>query len=118
MPSNRSLLHADCARQLGVLADANRLAVLELLMDGPKYVWELNADLELEQSLLSHHLQILRKASLVKSTREGKAVRYRLACGVKPDASKAINLGCCVLLLESGDHLASISPADSSSPDR
>lgn len=105
MQPKRSLPHAHCARQLSVLADANRLAVLEMLMDAPKYVWELNAELELEQSLLSHHLQILRKAGLVESSREGKAVRYRLASSVKPDANKAIDLGCCVLLLESGDRL-------------
>jgi len=32
-----------CARQLKILADETRLAVLELLWSGPKHVGEMNA---------------------------------------------------------------------------
>jgi len=39
-----SLFQANCADRLRVLADASRLAVLELLMDGLKHVWELNCN--------------------------------------------------------------------------
>ena len=87
-----------CAQQLKVLADETRLSVLKLLMQGPKRVWELNECLDLDQSLLSHHLRTLRDAGLVKATRDGKAVLYCLAPNVQ-GASKGevINLGCCHL---------------------
>lgn len=87
-----------CVRRLKVLADSTRLAVVESLLDGPKRVGELNAALGLDQSLLSHHLKVLREEGLVESTRDGKAVLYRLAPGVEGSRSrKAINLGCCKL---------------------
>lgn len=88
-----------CAAILKVLADETRLSVVRQLMSGPQQVGELNAALKMEQSLLSHHLRVLRDAGLVLSTRDGKAVLYRLAEGVtlgeKPGES--INLGCCRL---------------------
>ncbi|MCC2669961.1 MAG: putative transcriptional regulator [Armatimonadetes bacterium] len=88
-------LDSDCAQKLKVLSDATRLKVLEILMSGPKHVGEINERLEIEQSLLSHHLKVLRDAGLVQATRDGKAVRYELMPGV---ASKhAIDLGCCQL---------------------
>lgn len=87
-----------CVERLKVLADATRLAVLELLMDGPKHVGELAEQLGVEQSLLSHHLRILRDAGLAEAARDGKAVLYRIAPGVAGDPTgKAIDLGCCRL---------------------
>ena len=87
-----------CARKLKVLADTTRLAVLQLLMEEPKHVGELNAVLGLEQSLLSHHLKILRKEGFVTATRDGKAVLYCLAPDVQGvNAGKVISLGCCLL---------------------
>ncbi len=87
----------NCPQKLKVLADETRLAVLELLMNGPKYVGEMNAILGLEQSLLSHHLQVLRQAKFVIAQRDGKAVLYHLAPEVEVTTGKALNLGCCVL---------------------
>jgi len=86
-----------CASILKVLADDTRLAVVRQLMSGPQNVGEMNATLQLEQSLLSHHLRVLRDAGLVTSERDGKAVRYqlseRVAMGLK--SGESINLGCC-----------------------
>jgi DNA-binding transcriptional ArsR family regulator len=87
----------DCPQKLKVLADETRLAVLELLMNGPKHVGEINAILGLEQSLLSHHLQVLRQAKFVIARRDGKAVLYCLAPEVEVTTGRALNLGCCVL---------------------
>ncbi len=87
-----------CVRKLKVLADTTRLAVLEILMDGPKHVGELNAVLGVEQSLLSHHLKVLRGEGFVETTRDGKAVLYSLAPGVqRANVGRAIDLGCCLL---------------------
>lgn len=89
-----------CAQRLKILADPNRFAILNLLLEGPKHVWELNRELSLEQSLLSHHLKILRQEGLVESQRVGKAVLYCLAPGVRTNSGKSINLKCCVLSFE------------------
>jgi len=87
-----------CVEKLKVLADETRLSVLEALMNGPRHVGELSDSLGVEQSLLSHHLRVLREARLVESNRDGKGVLYSVAPGVKSDATqKAINLGCCEL---------------------
>ncbi len=88
----------DCAGKLRALADGTRLAVVEALIEGPKHVHELMALLEVEQSLLSHHLRVLREIGLLAATRDGKAVLYHLAPGVSCDGTgKAIDLGCCQL---------------------
>ncbi|MDH3504470.1 MAG: metalloregulator ArsR/SmtB family transcription factor [Nitrospirota bacterium] len=85
-----------CASKLKVLSDPTRLAVLEVLMSGPKNVGELMDQLGVEQSLLSHHLAILRDTGLVEATREGKTMIYELPESVSDStAGKAINLGCC-----------------------
>ncbi len=85
-----------CASKLKVLSDPTRLAVLESLMDGPRNVGELMEELNVEQSLLSHHLAVLRDNGLVEATREGKTMIYQLPEDVSDStAGKAINLGCC-----------------------
>ena len=85
-----------CANKLKVLGDPTRLAVLESLMAGAKNVGELMERLDVEQSLLSHHLAILRDMGLVESSREGKTMMYQLPSSVSDSTSgKAINLGCC-----------------------
>ncbi|MDQ6959598.1 MAG: metalloregulator ArsR/SmtB family transcription factor [Mariprofundaceae bacterium] len=87
-----------CVSKLKMLADSTRLSVLRTLMDGPKNVSELMTMLGVEQSLLSHHLCVLRDAGLVIANRSGKAMLYQLAPGVEgPAASRTINLGCCQL---------------------
>jgi ArsR family transcriptional regulator len=87
-----------CASLLKILADDTRLAVMRQLLDGSKQVGEINEQLQVEQSLLSHHLKVLREAGLVVSQRDGKAVRYHLAPHVElARAGKALNLGCCLL---------------------
>lgn len=85
-----------CAERLKLLADPTRLAILQLLRSGPRQVGEINAEIAVEQSLLSHHLRKLREARLVFAERVGKAVRYRLALPLQTDAS-SLDLGCCAL---------------------
>ena len=90
-----------CAEKLKVLADKTRLSVIKILMESPKHVGEINAILQLEQSLLSHHLKILRSAGFVEAKRDGKAVLYHFVPTVRQvDTSKVIDLGCCLLSFE------------------
>jgi DNA-binding transcriptional ArsR family regulator len=58
-----------------------RIRVLELLQDGPKPVRDLLADIEVEASNLSQQLAVLRRASLVTSSRDGALVVYALSSG-------------------------------------
>lgn len=89
---------AICADKLKVLADPTRLAIVHALMEGPQHVGLLNESIQIGQSLLSHHLKVLRDSGLVTSERDGKAVLYGLAAGVRVSSgSSGIQLGCCVL---------------------
>jgi ArsR family transcriptional regulator, nickel/cobalt-responsive transcriptional repressor len=90
-----------CAARLRVLADPTRLAVVGQLLAGPQHVSALIEALGLEQSLLSHHLKVLRDADLVLAERDGKSVLYRLAPDVAGgrDAT-TINIGCCAIVFK------------------
>jgi DNA-binding transcriptional ArsR family regulator len=90
-----------CATLLKALADDTRLAVVRQLLGGAKHVGELNEQLRLEQSLLSHHLKVLRDMGIVEARRDGKAVLYNLAAHLESAArGKAIDLGCCLISFE------------------
>ena len=61
---------------LQALADANRLRILDLLMQGDSCNCELNERLGLPPNLLSHHLRTLRQAGLVRSRRDAVDGRW------------------------------------------
>ena len=56
-----------------------RIRVLELLQDGARPVHELLADIDVEASNLSQQLGVLRRAGLVRSSRDKATVLYTLA---------------------------------------
>jgi len=87
---------ADCANILRALGDATRLSVLQALLQGPAHVNDLMKRVTVGQSLLSHHLKVLRDAGLVQATRDGKAVRYCVSPGIA-DSQKGqcLDLNCC-----------------------
>ena len=90
-----------CASMLKVLADETRLAVVEALFDGALHVGDIKARLQVELTLLSHHLKVLRESSFVEAERDGKAVLYRLAPSVEAVRSgRGIDLGCCKLTFD------------------
>lgn len=90
---------------LKVLSDETRLKVVRILMDGPRHVGEINEDLKIEQSLLSHHLGLLRKAGLVMAERDGKAVLYKLSPEAElRRAGASLNLGCCKISFDEDSH--------------
>ncbi len=67
---------AELFRTLGHPA---RIRALELLQDGPRPVHELLDEIGVEASNLSQQLGVLRRAGLVRSTRDGATVLYALA---------------------------------------
>ncbi|TYO99348.1 ArsR family transcriptional regulator [Geothermobacter ehrlichii] len=84
------------ADKFKVLADPNRLAVIGELLQGEFCAGELSERLEIEPTLLSHHLKVLREAGFVTSRREGKMIRYSLAEGLSCSVDgRALDLGCC-----------------------
>ena len=92
---------ASCAELLRTLGDATRLEVVRVLMQGPRRVFEINEELDIEPSLLSHHMRALRQVGLVDAQREGKARLYSLAPGVVARRSRSgdrLDLGCCKLV--------------------
>ena len=56
-----------------------RIRVLELLQEGARPVHELLADIDVEASNLSQQLGVLRRAGLVRSSRDKATVLYTLA---------------------------------------
>ncbi len=62
-----------------LLGDPTRLRILYFCMDSPKAVGDISSELDLSQSLVSHHLRLLRAARLVKGERHSKNVFYELS---------------------------------------
>jgi DNA-binding transcriptional ArsR family regulator len=77
------MLTADQASQLAemfrLLGEPNRLGIVANCLDRPLSVGEITARLSLSQSLVSHHLRLLRAARLLKAGRRGKQVYYSIA---------------------------------------
>jgi rhodanese-related sulfurtransferase/DNA-binding transcriptional ArsR family regulator len=69
------------------LASAHRIEILELLAQGPRTVEALGRMVDMSLANTSAHLQVLRTAGLVETSKEGLYVTYRLA-----DASVAVLL--------------------------
>jgi len=63
---------------LKCVADDTRIQILIYLKNGERCVCEIMKNLNKEQSLISHHLQALRRCGLIKRRREGKKMMYRL----------------------------------------
>lgn len=85
-----------CADVLRALGDGTRLTVLQALLEGPMHVNELLKRVTVGQSLLSHHLKVLRDVGLVLSKRDGKAVLYSVAPAIAEQTpGQCLDLKCC-----------------------
>lgn len=67
------------AEAFKALGDPNRLAIFQILMEGPQHVSTLVKRLGLSQPHVSKQLRILKDAGLVQDHRHGKWVEYRLS---------------------------------------
>lgn len=67
------------AAGFSALGDPIRLRILEELGDGQRCVCDLLEVIGVAANLLSYHLRVLRDAGLVKASRRGRWVDYRLA---------------------------------------
>lgn len=64
---------ADLFRLMG---DSSRLRIILTCLHDPISVSDIAEKLDLSQSLVSHHLRLLRAARIVRSERRGKQVFY------------------------------------------
>jgi DNA-binding transcriptional ArsR family regulator len=61
------------------LSDENRLRILLTLNNGKKTVSKIVEEVDLSQSLVSHHLKELRRSLVVRVERKGLFVYYEIA---------------------------------------
>ncbi len=61
-----------------LLGDPSRLRIVLCCLDGPASVGTIVDQVGLSQSLVSHHLRLLRATRLLKSDKEGRQVFYSL----------------------------------------
>lgn len=76
LPQNEVTILAETFRLLG---DPSRLRILLTCLAGPISVGDIAERLNLSQSLVSHHLRLLRGARLVKGVRRAKHIFYEIA---------------------------------------
>jgi DNA-binding transcriptional ArsR family regulator len=87
-----------CVGRLKILAEENRFRIIHEIMGTPKSVNEINLILKIEQSLLSHHLKILKESGLITSERIGRQIVYQTSASITFGKSdQEIDLGCCKL---------------------
>ena len=76
-------LHQDqvveLAEMFRMIGDPTRLGIVLICMDAPISVGDIASRLELSQSLVSHHLRLLRAARILRAERRGKQVFYNAA---------------------------------------
>lgn len=87
----------ECSKYLQALSNQHRYAVVQQLLLRPMSAGELTDHLQIEQSLLSHHLSILKDERIVTSSRYGKQIIYELAGWVKDEKPHLLNFGCCTI---------------------
>ncbi|UCC34008.1 MAG: winged helix-turn-helix transcriptional regulator, partial [Candidatus Bathyarchaeota archaeon] len=71
-------LSETCNQFFSTLANPTRLAILELLREGPKNVTEISKTLNQEQSMISHNLKPLENCNFVFAKRKKKERLYSL----------------------------------------
>lgn len=103
----KDLQPSQCSRLLRILADPQRLRIIQCLSEGAKNVSELANLLDKHVVKVSHHLAVLRKVGLVQRDRQGRFVIYRLnpevyTRGGGKSPLEYLDLGCCRLETASG----------------
>lgn len=62
-----------------VFGDNTRIKILSTLLLGEKCVTEISESVNMSRSSVSHQLSTLRSLNLVKTTKEGKQVKYEIS---------------------------------------
>lgn len=67
------------AETFRLLGDPTRLRILFYCLPAPRSVGDIAESLELSQTLVSHHLRLLRGARLVRGERKSRQIFYELS---------------------------------------
>ena len=80
------------AETFRLLGDPNRLRIVLTCLKGPVSVGSIVGKVGLSQTLVSHHLRLLRATRLLKSAKSGRQVFYSLpACHVREMLTNVID---------------------------
>lgn len=79
MTETRDIDVARVAETFKLLGDPTRLRILLACLDAPRSVGEIATATGASQSLVSHHLRLLRGARLVRGERDARQVFYQAA---------------------------------------
>jgi len=86
----------ESSKVLKALSDPTRLSVINVLLQKETFVSELIDSIQIEPTLLSHHLSILRSTGVVDAKRIGKTVQYSIVQSSRIKGKpKAIDFGVC-----------------------
>ena len=72
------------------LSEPNRRTILDLLKKGELPVSGILAKLDITMPTLSHHLDILKRADLISSRRDGQQIIYSLNLSVLEEVTEQI----------------------------
>lgn len=75
---------------LEAISDPNRRKILDLLKQKEMSVGELHEHFDISGASLSHHLNKLKSADLVLTTRRGQSIYYSIHTSVFEDVAKLI----------------------------
>jgi ArsR family transcriptional regulator, lead/cadmium/zinc/bismuth-responsive transcriptional repressor len=62
-----------------LMSDQTRLRIILLCVQGPICVGDISSRLDVPQSLVSHHLRLLRAGRVLRARRQGKQMYYSVA---------------------------------------
>lgn len=63
---------------LKALSSSIRLKMLDLLNKGPMFIEDIKAEINLHGSVVSQHLRKLQVVGIIKSSRQGRYVKYEI----------------------------------------
>jgi ArsR family transcriptional regulator len=81
---------AELAGWLKVLAEPNRLRIVDLLMQGEQCNCEMGGTLNMAPNLMSHHLRVLSEAGLITTRRDENDARW-IHYAMNPEALDSLN---------------------------
>lgn len=85
------------AAALKILADPNRLRILDRLLTGTQCNCDLGERLDMAPNLISHHLGILKRSGLVRAEKDPDDARW-IRYTVNREAVEALKVSLCAFL--------------------
>lgn len=78
------------SQTFAALSDPNRQKIIDLLKKKEMSVSDIAAYLNITGATLSHHLDVLKRADLISSRRDGQRILYSLNLSVVEDITEKI----------------------------